>query len=320
MKKALITGVAGFAGSHLARYLLTQKITVYGLFHPEHTTTNVDEIRSRINLIPCNLLKKRDLEKTILNIDPDYVFNLAAYSSPAQSFKSPAKTIQNNINTQLNLLESLVKLRSKAKILIVGSSDEYGQPKNLISLDEKTPLAPISPYAVSKVAQDLLGYQFFVSEKLRIIRVRPFNHIGPGQSKAFVIPSFAGQIASLEKKGGGTIKVGNLETWRDFTDVRDMVRAYILALEKGKPGEVYNIGSGKPVRIADILEKLISLSNVRIKIQQDRELFRPVEIQKIYCDFSKFNKQTGWKPQIPISKTLSDTIEYERNILGQKLN
>lgn len=315
MKKALITGVAGFAGSHLARYLLTQKITVYGLFHPEHTTTNVDEIESRINLIPCDLLKKSDLEEKILNIDPDYVFNLAAYSSPAQSFKSPAKTIQNNINTQLNLLESLVKLRSKAKILIVGSSDEYGQPTGSFPIDEKTPLAPISPYAISKVAQDLLGYQFFVSEKLRIIRVRPFNHIGPMQSKAFVIPSFVAQIVKLEGKGGGTIKVGNLETWRDFTDVRDMVRAYILALEKGKPGEVYNIGSGKPIKIRDILKKLIALSNVKIKVIQDKKLFRPAEIEKIYCDFSKFNKQTGWKPQIPIAETLSDTIEYERSKL-----
>lgn len=320
MKKALITGVAGFAGSHLARYLLTQKITVYGLFHPEHTTTNVDEIRSRINLIPCNLLGKLDLGKKILIANPDYVFHLAAYSSPAESFKNPAKTLKNNIVSELNLLETLVKEKSKAKILIIGSSDEYGQPISNLPIDEKTPLVPISPYALSKVVQDLLGYQFFANHKLQIVRVRPFNHIGPMQSRAFVIPSFAAQVVSLESKGGGTMKVGNLRSWRDFTDVRDMVRAYLLALEKGKPGEVYNIGSGKPIKIWDVLKKLIALSNVKIKVIQDKKLLRPVEINKIYCDFSKFNKQTGWKPQIPISKTLSDTIEYERNILGQKLN
>ena len=317
MKKALVTGVAGFVGSHLARLLLSRKITVYGFFHPDHPTTNVDEIRTRINLIPCNLLKKKDLERKISNINPDYVFNLAAYSSPSESFKKPAKTIQNNIVSQLNLLQVLAKLKSRAKILIVGSSDEYGQPKSRKALDESTPLAPISPYAISKVVQDLLGYQFFVNFKLQVVRVRPFNHIGPRQSKAFVIPAFAAQIANLEKQGSGTIRVGNLKTWRDFTDVRDIVRAYLLALEKGQIGEVYNIGSGKPVQIADILGELISLSRVGIKIQPDKKLFRPAEIEKIYCDFSKFKKQTNWEPQIPIAKTLSDTIEYERGLLKQ---
>lgn len=317
MKKALVTGVAGFVGSHLAELLLSRKIAVYGFFHPDHSTVNVGGIRAKINLIPCNLLKKKDLEKKILGINPDYVFNLAAYSSPAQSFKTPAKTIQNNILSQLNLLQVLVELKSKAKILIVGSSDEYGQPESRKALDENTPLAPISPYAISKVVQDLLGYQFFVNFKLRIIRVRPFNHIGPRQSKAFVIPAFAAQIANLEKKGGGTIKVGDIKTWRDFTDVRDIVCAYLLAVEKGQVGEVYNIGSGKPVKIADILNKLISLSKVEIKIRRDKKLFRPSEIEKIYCDFSKFRKQTGWEPQIPIAKTLSDTIEYERSKLLQ---
>ncbi len=317
MKKALITGIAGFAGSHLARLLLSQKFTVYGFYHPDHATTNVDEIKDKINLTSCDLLGQRDLEEKLSRINPDYVFNLAAYSSPAESFKNPKKTLENNMISELNLLKTLAKLTSKAKILIIGSADEYGQPAGNRALDESIPLAPISPYAVSKVIQDLLGYQFFAHHRLHIVRVRPFNHIGPRQSKAFVVPSFAAQIASLEKRGGGAIRVGNLKTWRDFTDVRDMVRAYLLALQKGEAGEVYNIGSGKPIQIADILKKLISFSTVKIKIRKDKKLFHPAEIQKIYCEFSKFNKQTGWKPQIPISKTLSDTIEYERKVLNQ---
>ena len=186
-------------------------------------------------------------------------------------------------------------------------------------VDENTPLAPISPYAVSKVAQDMLGLQFFLHYKLHVVRVRPFNHIGPRQSKSFVVSSFASQIVTIEQNKKslpagrqGEISVGNLQTWRDFTDVRDMVRAYLLALEKGVAGDVYNIGSGKATKIADILRKLMSFSKAKIKIRRDKNLFRPADVAKIYCDYSKFKRQTGWAPKIPIDVTLFDTIEFER--------
>ena len=181
---------------------------------------------------------------------------------------------------------------------------------------ESTPLAPLSPYAVSKVAQDLLGYQFFLNHGLQVIRVRPFNHIGPGQSTIFVVPAFASQIARLEKRGRGQIKVGNLQSFRDFTDVRDIVRAYFTVLEKGEAGEVYNVGSGIAYKIADILKKLTSLSKIRVDMVVDKRLFRPTGVEKIYCDFSKLQKATGWKPQIPIETSLFDTIEYERKKLS----
>lgn len=312
MKKALITGIAGFVGSHLSEHLISRKIQVSGFYHPHHSTQNLLHLKNKINLIPCDILDKLQVEKGLNKINPDYIFHLAAFSSPSQSFTNPAQTLQNNIFGQLNLLESLVKSKSKAKILIVGSADEYGQvEKKNLPIKEETPLSPNSPYAVSKVVQDLLGYQFFTSYGLNIIRVRPFNHIGPRQPSMFVVPSFISQIASLEKIGGGVIKVGNLESARDFTDVRDVVRAYLLALEKGKKGEVYNIGSGKAVKIKDILEIIFSLSPAKITIEKDKKLFRPTESS--YLDYSKFKKQTGWEPEIPIKTTLSDTINYERS-------
>lgn len=316
MRAALVTGIAGFAGSHLAEYLLSKKIKVFGFFLSGHSNDNIEHLKNRLNSISVDLQNKKAVEREVAKIKPDLVFHLAAYSSPPKSFEEPQATLENNINSQINLLDALVKIKSKAKILIVGSAEEYGDidPKDLPA-DEETPLVPLSPYAVSKVAQDLLGYQYCLHHKLQIVRVRPFNHIGPRQSPLFVVSAFASQIADLEKSGGGVIKVGNLNTWRDFTDVRDMVRAYLLALDKGIAGEVYNLGSGKAVKIADILEKLLSQSSAKITVKQDKKRQRAVDIKKVYCDFSKFKRQTGWAPKIALAKTLADTLKYERDKL-----
>lgn len=315
-KKALITGIAGFAGSHLTEHLLEKGIKVYGFYHPDHSTENLGDVKSKIELISCDVLEAKLVKKAIGDIAPDLVFHLAAFASPAQSFKEPELTLKNNILGQLNVLSALAHIKSNARILVIGSADEYGNidPKNLPA-DEGTPLAPPSPYAVSKVAQDMLGLQFYLHHKLNIVRVRPFNHIGPRQSPAFVVSAFASQIAQLEAQGGGVLKVGNLETYRDFTDVRDIVRAYLLALVKGKFGDVYNLGSGRAVKIKDLLEKLLSLAKVKIQVKTDKSLMRPTDIKAITCDFSKFKKQTDWKPKIPLSITLSDTIDYERSKL-----
>ncbi len=316
MKRALITGAAGFVGSHLSQHLTASGIEVYGLIHPGHSPQHTKSLEKKIKIIKCDILRKKDLENILKNQDFEYIFHLAAFSSPPQSFLNPKETLENNIIGELNLLEILSQIKSNAKILIVGSADEYGAvQRKYLPIKENTPLAPRSPYAVSKVAQDLLGLQYYLRYKLNTIRVRPFNHIGPGQSKVFVVPAFASQIAKLEKAGGGEILVGNLDSWRDFTDVRDMVKAYLLALEKGNPGDVYNIGSGKAYKIADILKELISFSKVEIKVKLDPKLMRDMDIEKISCDFSKFQKQTGWYPQIPIAKTLFDTIEYERDMV-----
>lgn len=316
MKKALISGITGFAGSHLAQYLLDRNFSVSGFYHPKHPTDNISSIKSKLNLIPADILDAKRVAQSIKTTLPDYVFHLAAFSSPSASFTNPRETLENNINGQINILEALKAIKSKAKILVIGSADEYGKVNEKdLPLNEDAPLSPLSPYAVSKVAQDLLGFQFYLTEGLNIVRVRPFNHIGPRQSCAFAIPSFAAQIAQIEKNGPRTLKAGNLENKRDFTDVRDMVRAYLLALEKGEPGEVYNIGSGKAVKIADILSKMISLAKVRINVERDRSRIPPVDIKIIYANYSKFKNKTGWSPKIPLETTLFDTIEYEREKL-----
>jgi len=316
MKKALVTGAGGFVGCHLNEHLIAEGIEVLGLIHPEHPVKS-SEFPKNVKIEKCDIVKKPGLEKVLKGKKFDYVFHLAAFSSPPASFINPRETLQNNILGELNLLEILKKTSPESKILIIGSAEEYGAVSNKdLPADENTPLAPLSPYAVSKVAQDLLGLKYYLSDKLHIVRVRPFNHIGPGQSTAFAVPAFAAQIARLEKEGGGEMLVGNLNSWRDFTDVRDVVRAYLLALTKGKPGDVYNIGSGKLCKVADILKKLLSYTKVGVKVRRDQKLLRDTNAAKIYCDFSKFKKQTGWSPKISISKTLFDTIVYER----QKLN
>lgn len=312
MKKALITGIGGFVGSHLTELLLSKNISVHGFYHPSHPISNLDHLKNKITLIPSDIFKSRNIKNHLKQIKPDYVFHLAAISSPSQSFTNSLSTLENNILGELNLLDSLTAIKSNAKILIVGSSEEYGNvTKNPVS--ESFPIFPLSPYAISKVAQDFLGYQYFLRNNLRVVRVRPFNHTGPRQASNFVVPSFAKQIAQIEKDGKGIIKVGNLESYRDFTDVRDMVRAYLLALDKGKVGEVYNLGSGRALKIEDVLNSLISLSSAKIEVKIDKSRFLPIDIKKIYCDYSKFRKQTGWAPEISMHKTLLDTLEYERS-------
>lgn len=314
MKTALITGIAGFAGSHLAEYLLSKNIDVFGFYHPSHPTENVKHIQGKIQLIATDILSGKKVENEIKAINPDYIFHLAAFSSPAQSFINPRETLENNIFGEFNILQAASKFKLKTKILIIGSADEYGNvDEKFLPIAEDAPLMPISPYAVSKVTQDILGLQFFLNNKLNIVRVRPFNHIGPRQSTNFVVPSFASQIAKIEKDGEGIIKVGNLESFRDFADVRDMVKAYFLSLEKGRPGKVYNIGSGKPVKISQILKKLISFSSAKIEVKVDKSRYLPIDIEKIFCDYSKFHKDTGWQPTISLAKTLFDTLEYERS-------
>lgn len=318
--KALITGITGFAGSHLADLLISQNIAVYGFYHPDHETANIDHIKNKIELVPVNLLDTRQINLKVKELDLDYVFHLAASSSPSLSFQNPWETFENNLKSQINLLEALNEIHSKARILIIGSAEEYGLvSKEDLPLDENAELRPPSPYAVSKIAQDFLGYEYFVHHKMHIVRVRPFNHIGPRQSHGFVVAAFASQIAQIEKAAYGEIKVGNLNSYRDFTDVRDMVRAYLLALEKGKAGEVYNIGSGKLIKIAEVLDMLIAKSPAKIKVVVDKSRFAPVEIEAFSCNYSKFHKATGWEPKIPLDTTLSDTIEYERQKLVSPL-
>ena len=319
MKKILITGLTGFAGSYLAEYLVAKKeYEISGTYLFDDSLANVASIKDKVNCIKIDLSKEENVFKLVKDTSPSLIFHLAALTSPGESFNIPTETLLNNISLQAYLLETVRRQNLfDTKILVVSSADIYGLVnKKDLPIDEETKMMPTSPYAVSKIAQDFLGLTYFLSYNLKIIRVRPFNHIGARQSPQFVVPSFAKQIAEIEKgKRKPVMKVGNLEAKRDFTDVKDMVRAYAAVMEKGKFGDVYNIGSGTSYKISDILNKLVSMSSSKIKIEKERGLIRPSDNPELICDASKFVKLTGWKPEIPIEKTLKDTLDYWRNII-----
>ncbi len=310
MLKALLTGINGFVGSHLAPYLEDQGFEVYGTVKPgsSHDGSRLFEV---------DILDYGGLKKVVEDVSPDYLVHLAALTSPADSFNNPAETISNNIIGQVNVLQALKELQLlNTRTLVVSSAEIYGKvDEKDLPIDENTPFCPPSPYAVSKVAQDMLGLQYFIGQNIQTIRVRPFNHIGPGQPPVTAVSSFSKQIAEIEKgKKEPVLSVGNLDTKRDFTDVRDIVKAYALLFEKGESGEVYNIGSGKSVRIGEVLERLLALSNKKIIVENDPELMRPADIKDAVCDNSRI-KKLGWNPTIPMEKTLQDTLDYWRNIV-----
>jgi GDP-4-dehydro-6-deoxy-D-mannose reductase len=242
------------------------------------------------------------------------IFHLAAQSNVPRSFEDPAATLTTNVIAQLHLFQAVLRLRQNPLLLIVGSNEMYGhvEPEEL-PLTEETPLRPVNPYAVSKAAQDLLAYQYHASHQLRTIRLRPFNHIGPRQSEQFVVSSFAAQIARIEAgQQAPVIRVGNLAAERDFTDVRDMVRAYALAAHHGRVALAYNIGSGHSVSIRWLLDTLLTFSTCDIAIEPDPARMRPSDVPRVLSDSRRFREHTGWAPQITLEQTLFDVLEYWR--------
>ncbi len=272
------------------------------------------ELRPEIEFHPVDLLDRDRVDAVVARVRPRWVFHLAALSSPAASFEDPARTIVNNVAGEANLLNALVRLDPKPRVLVVGSSDEYGRVTGRSRrLDEDMPLRPLSPYAVSKVAQDYLGLQYYLSHALPCVRVRPFNHAGPRQSPLFAVASFAQQIARIELgRQAPALRVGNLRAKRDFTDVRDMVGAYLLALTKGKPGEVYNLGSGKAVELGAIVKTMVRMSKRKIALEVDPARSRVAEADVYLCDPRRFQRLTGWRPKISLERTLRDTLNYWR--------
>lgn len=316
MKKILITGVTGFAGSHLAEWLLLNHpdAEVYGTYRLRSRMEHIEGIKDRIRLVECELRDAQSVNETIRTIRPDYIFHLAAQSFVPTSWNSPADTLIVNQIGQVNLFEALRKYDVDATVQIACSSEEYGHVlPNEVPIREDNPLRPLSPYAVSKVGQDYLAYQYYQSYGLKTIRTRTFNHTGPRRGEAFVTSNFAKQIAEVEKGiRPPVIQVGNLKAKRDFTDVRDVVRAYWLAVEQGVPGEVYNIASGTAYTIEDVLAKLLQKSAVKIRIQTDPSRMRPSDVEILLGDYEKFHRQTGWRPVIPFDQTLQDLLDYWR--------
>ncbi len=319
MKKVLITGVTGFAGSHLAELLVSQKqYEVFGTNISDRNFSNIDSIKDTLQLFTANLMDFSQTDAVIKEVKPDIIFHLAASTFVADSFNKPAEFITNNVSSQVNLLESVRRnALQETKIIVVSSSHIYGYvlPED-IPIDERTPMRPDNPYSVSKIAQDYLGLSYFLAYKLPIIIIRPFNHIGPRLSPQISISRWAKMIAEIEKgESEPILRVGNLETKRDFTDVRDMVRAYVLAAEQCIPGEAYNVGTGTAHIMEDMLKKLVSFSTKDITIQTDPSLFRPSDIPELRADATKFRNTTGWKSEIPLEKSLQDTLEYWRKVV-----
>ncbi len=315
--KILITGITGFVGSHLAEYCLAKpNVKLYGTF----LSGNFIEKES-MTFLKCDLTKKEQVKKMIAKIKPDVIFHLAGQSQVSLSFGAPEKTLINNLISDLNLFEAVKYANINPVIVIAGSSEEYGLTyQRELPIKEDNPLRPLSPYAVSKIAQEKLAYQYHKSYGLKIVLMRFFNTEGPRRPESFVASSFAKQIASIEKgKQKPVILVGNLEAKRDFTDVRDVAGAYWLAAQKCKFGEPYNVCSGKARSIKSVLELLVSMSSVKnIKIKQDLKRMRPSDIPVIIGDNTKFKKQTGWKPEIPFEKTMGDLLDYWRENITAK--
>lgn len=313
--KILITGISGFVGSHMAEYCQSKGCEVYGTIRWRSDTQNIKHLEN-LNLLECDLTDASAVKSVIEKVKPDRIFHLAAQSYVHASWTEPMQTLDTNIRSELNILEAIRGIEDYDPLIqIAGSSEEYGNAENM-PITENTPLLPVSPYGVSKVAQDLLARQYFKSYGIRAIVTRGFNHTGKRRGEVFVCSSFAKQVAQIEKgKAKPVILHGNLDAQRDFTDVRDMVHAYWLALEKGVPGEVYNICSGKSIKIKSILKKLVSFSNVKITLKQDPERMRPSDLEILSGDCTKFKEVTGWTRQYAISDTLKDLLDYWREKL-----
>jgi len=317
MKKILITGASGFVGNHLIELLLKEDNQIFGTYLTDKSKETLSRFGDKLKLTQIDLSDEVKVFSLIEEIKPDLIFHLAASTSPAESFNDPKGTIVNNITVELNILEALRKINlTETRVLITSSADIYGKVKKEdLPINENCPLNPTSPYAVSKIAQDFLALQYFNAHSIKTIRARAFNHVGPGQAPAFVVSAFAKKIAEIENISGEKITVGNLDSKRDFTDVRDMVKAYAQIIEKGNPGDVYNIGSGKSFKISEILDNLIKLSNKKITVKIDEKLMRPVDNPELVCDATKITEVIDWKPEIKLKKTLEDTLNYwRRNI------
>ena len=313
--RLLITGITGFVGSHMAEYALAQGALVFGSSRWRSKTENIDLLRPRITLIESDLRDLSSVRGLVEASNPSHVIHLAAQSFVGASWQAPAETISTNIMSQVNLLEAIRALKLSPRFLVAGSSEEYGLVhEDELPIRETNPLRPLSPYAVSKVAQDLMGYQYWRSYGLPIVRTRAFNHTGPRRGDVFVESNFARQVAEIEAGlGEPAVRVGDLTPRRDYSDVRDIVRGYFILLEHGELGEVYNLCSGRPWAIQHVLDFLLAQSTVKgIAVKVDPVRLRPSDVMVLEGDPAKIEKATGWKAEIPFERTLTELLDFWR--------
>ena len=308
-----MTGIAGFVGSYLTELLLEKREKVVGLYWNSNLE-NIEHIKSKVQLYSCNVADFRQTHQIIKKIKPKEIYHLAAISSVGKSFSEPVFTFKVNFGGTQNILEAVRKENLKSKILIPNSADMYGRVSaQALPIKETHPLKPISPYAISKTCSDVLAEQYFKVYQIPVIRTRSFNHAGPRQALGFVIPDFASQVAKIDLNlQDPVLKVGDLRAQRDISDVRDIVSGYYLLMKKGKPGEVYNIGSGKIYSLKKVLQYLVSLSSRKIRVEIDKTRLRKSDIPVLQADISKIKKDTGWKAKTPLEKTLQDTYNFWR--------
>lgn len=294
---AFLTGASGFVGRWLRDHL-------------EHAGDTVGALSEGVDITDAE-----QVGAELHAARPDVVYHLAALTHVGRSWDSPLETVQVNVVGSLNLLEAARTAQRPPRVVLVSSAEVYGSGEGA-ALDERAPLLPVTPYAASKIAAEYLGLQEQLGRGLEVVRARPFNHIGPGQAESFVVSALARRVVEAER-AGGEVRVGNLSAARDFTDVRDVVRAYRLIAAYGTPGEVYNVCSGTAVSIAAILERLVVLARADIVPVEDPALFRPVDVPVLRGDGSRLRATTGWVPEIPLDKTLADVLEHWRARVGQ---
>jgi GDP-4-dehydro-6-deoxy-D-mannose reductase len=346
--RVLITGITGMVGSFLAEYLLDShpEVEVFGTFRWRSKLDNLEDLRSRGQLnvldegqrvtdpaalrrcmrpasatvLDCELTDASAVRHVIHSVRPDRIFHLAAQSFVPTSWTAPAATLNTNIQSQVNLFEAIREAGLNPTIHIAGSSEEYGLVyPDEAPIRETNPLRPLSPYAVSKVTQEMLAIQYFRSYGLRCVVTRGFNHTGPRRGPVFAASSFAKQIAEIEAGlRDPIIQVGDLDSQRDWTDTRDMVRAYWLATERGVPGEVYNVGRGTCWRVGDALDMLLRQARLPVRVEQDPARMRPSDVRLLWANVDKFTLATGWRPTIPFETTLGDLLDYWRERVGKR--
>jgi GDP-4-dehydro-6-deoxy-D-mannose reductase len=315
--KTLVTGGAGFIGSNLVDAVVARgdQVAVIDDISTGRRENLDQAISNGAELIELDVRDAEAVSAAVERTGPEAIFHLAAQSFVPASWDGPADTLATNVGAQVNLLEAMRELGlTDVPLHIAGSSEEYGLvfPEET-PITEENPLRPLSPYAVSKVTQDLLGWQYHRSFGLRVVRTRAFNHEGPRRGYVFVTSNFAKQIAEIEAgKRLPVLEVGNLEARRDWHDVRDTVVAYWLAAFEGEPGEVYNIGRGEATSVREMLDLLLSMAKVDVEVRPVAERMRPSDVELLVCDPSKFKQRTGWEPKIPFDQTLRDTLEYWR--------
>ncbi|MCD7999279.1 MAG: GDP-mannose 4,6-dehydratase [Clostridiales bacterium] len=310
MKKALIIGAAGFVGDYLIDHI--QKNCIWSI-----TVTKLPQetiLKKGIEILDLNLMEPTEVTSLLNRVEPDYIFHLAAQSSVALSWKNPDLTVDVNIKGTIHLLEAIRHQKKQPRILLIGSGEEYGHVlEDEIPITEATLPRPGNIYAATKACQNMIGKIYCDAYHMDIMSVRAFNHIGPNQAPLFVVSDFCKQTAEIERGDHEpVISVGNLSARRDFTDVRDVVRAYVLLMEKGISGEIYNVGSGTAVSIQSILDTILQMSDRKIRVSIDPTKLRPVDVPVIEADIHKLQAVTGWEPEFTLSHTLAETLDYWR--------